>query len=130
MTGKAAMSDAPPSNHPFASMDSVIEAMYRSVSGPEPGLDTETLQRIFLPQARMIRTGLGDDGKVWRTEMSVDDYQENTRELLPFAYVLSEYEAKDNPDSDELLLSGVNSIQCVFDGDQWWVAQLLWNHHV
>jgi hypothetical protein len=35
-----------------------------------------------------------------------------------------------NPDSDELLLSGVNSIQCVFDGDQWWVAQLLWNHHV
>jgi hypothetical protein len=80
--------------------------------------------------------------------MSVDDYQENTRELLgsgnfyeyetarkvthcpPFAYVLSEYEAKDNPDSDELLLSGVNSIQCVFDGDQWWVAQLLWNHHV
>jgi hypothetical protein len=29
-----------------------------------------------------------------------------------------------------LLLSGVNSIQCVFDGEQWWVVQLLWNHHV
>jgi hypothetical protein len=34
--------------------------------------------RIFLPKARLIRTGLGDDGKVCRTEMSVDDYQENT----------------------------------------------------
>lgn len=131
----------------FDTLDALIDAMYRSVSGPEPGLDMELQQRVFAPKARMIRTGIGDDGQLWRTDMSVEDYEENTREFLkftvffeyetarkvthcpPFAYVLSEYEAKSDLDSDALLLSGVNSIQCYFDGTKWQVTQLLWNHH-
>ncbi len=48
----------------------------------------------------------------------------------PFAYVLSEYEAKTDPDSDELFLSGVNSIQCLFDGQRWWVNLMMWNQRV
>ncbi len=130
----------------FDSLDALIDAMYRSVSGPG-GLDKELQRQVFAPGARMIRTGLGKDGQIWRTDMSVADYEENTREFLestvfyeyetarkithcpPFAYVLSEYEAKSDLDSDELLLSGVNSIQCLFDGKQWQVTQLLWNHH-
>ena len=131
----------------FETLDALIDAMYQSVSGPEPGLDTELQQRVFAPGARMIRTGLNPDGSPWRTDMSVEDYEENTRDFLrstvfyeyetarkvthcpPFAYVLSEYEAKNDLDSDELLLSGVNSLQCLFDGNGWQVTQLLWNHH-
>ena len=131
----------------FETLDALIDAMYRSVSGPEPGLDVELQRQVFAPQARMIRTGLNKNGTPWRTDMSVSDYEENTREFLssmvfyeyetarkvthcpPYAYVLSEYEAKSDLESDELLLSGVNSIQCLYDGNRWQVTQLLWNHH-
>ena len=78
--------------------------------------------------------------------MSLGDYEADTREFLastdfyeietsktvvhcpPFAYVFSEYEAKTDPLSDDLLLSGVNSIQCVHDGSRWWIYQMMWNH--
>ena len=130
----------------FETLGDVIEAMYRSVSGPVRGIDLELQNKVFAPNARLIRAGVDEEGNVWRQDMSLDDYEEDTRGFLgstdfyeyetarkvmhcpPFAYVLSEYEAKSDPDSDELILSGVNSIQCLFDGKRWWVQQLTWNH--
>lgn len=130
----------------FETLGPLIEAMYRSVSGPKRGLDLDLQARIFSPDARLIRTGVGKDGKAWRQDMSLKDYEEDTRGFLnstdffeyetsrqvmychPFAYVLSEYEAKKDPEADELLLSGVNSIQCLYKGERWWIRQLTWNH--
>lgn len=127
------------------SLDDLITAMYRSVSGPKGGLDMEMERRIFTPDARLIRTGLDEDGKPWRKVMSLEDFEEDTRDFLastdfyeyetartvidcrPFAYVLSEYEARTDLDSDELFLSGVNSIQCLFDGTRWWIHTMMWN---
>ena len=132
----------------FSSLDPLIEAMYRSVSGPERGLDMALQSRVFAPDARLIRCGVSEDGQPWRQDMSLEDYEEDTRDFLqstdfyeyetsrevmhcrPFAYVLSRYEAKNDLESQELLLSGVNSIQCLFDGQRWWVRQLTWNHLV
>lgn len=134
------------SNQQFDSLGDLVEAMYRSVSGPARGIDMDLQRQVFMPDARLIRTGVGEDGKVWRQEMSIEDYEEDTQNFLastdfyeyetarqvmhcpPFAYVLSEYEAKADLASDELILSGVNSIQCLFDGTRWWVQQLTWNH--
>ena len=141
------MNPLQPSDTIFHTLDDLIDAMYRSVSGPEPGLDAQLQRRVFARGARMIRTGVDENGEVWRNDMSVTDYEENTREFLnstvfyeyetarkvthcpPYAYVLSEYEAKSDLDSEELLLSGVNSMQCLHDGQGWKVTQLLWNHH-
>lgn len=129
----------------FESLDMLIEAMYRAVSGPERGLDVEMERQIFTPDARLIRCGVDEQGRPWRKEMSLDEYEEDTGDFLantdfyeyetvktvvdcpPFAYVLSEYEAKTDPGSEELLLSGVNSIQCVHDGARWWIYQMMWN---
>ena len=131
----------------FDSLDSIITAMYQAVSGPSGPLDMELERRIFAPDARLIRCGVDEHGKPWRQVMTIEDYEEDTRAFLrstdfyeyetarqvmhcpPFAHVLSEYEAKSALDSDELLLSGVNSIQCLHDGSRWWVYQLTWNHH-
>lgn len=130
----------------FSTLDSVINAMYESVSGPERGIDLELQRLVFSPDARLIRMGLDDDGRTWRKTMTVDEYIEDTRDFLmsndffeietrrqvvhcpPFAHVLSEYEARHDPAGDELILSGVNSIQCLNDGSRWWVFQLSWNH--
>ena len=135
------------SSQQFDNLDALIEAMYRSVSGPERGIDMDLQSQVFLPNARLIRTGLGQDGQVWRQDMSISDYEEDTQNFLastdfyeietarkvmhcaPFAYVLSAYEAKADPASEKLILSGVNNIQCLFDGARWWVQQLTWNHH-
>lgn len=140
------MNDEATPQQQFDSLDALIEAMYRAVSGPDRGLDIDLERQVFTPDVRLMRCGLDERGKPWRQDMSLSDYEENTREFLantdfyeietsktvvhcpPFAYVLSEYEAKTDPASDELLLSGVNSIQCLHDGERWWICQMMWNH--
>lgn len=141
------MPDQPPEKEQdFSTLDSVIGAMYEAVSGPERGIDMALQRQVFSPDARLIRMGLGEDGKPWRKTMTINEYVEDAGEYLqstdfyeyetgqqvvlcpPFAHVLSEYEAKGDPDSDDLILSGVNSIQCLHDGQRWWIYQLTWNH--
>ncbi len=142
------MNDTQDTTNEFATLENLMAAMYRSVSGPERGLDNELQRLVFAPDARLTRTGKNDDGSVWRQDMNLDEYEADTREFLaatdfyeietaqqvmysaPFAYLLSEYVAKANPAADEVILEGVNSVQCLFDGARWWVTQLTWNHRV
>lgn len=130
----------------FNSLEQLMGAMYQSVSGPTRGLDMQLQRQVFAPDARLTRTGLSDDGSVWRQDMNLEEYEADTRDFLastdfyeieidqkimhspPFAYVLSEYVARENPASEALILAGVNSVQCLFDGARWWVTQLTWNH--
>ena len=129
----------------FSSLDTLIDSMYQAVSGPDRGLDVELEHQVFTPDARLIRCGLDGDGRPWRKDMSLADFEEDTRDFLasqdfyeyeirkvvthckPFAYVHSEYEAKSDPASDELMFGGVNSIQCLWDGSRWWIYQMMWN---
>lgn len=140
------MNEPARSTEKFASLDTLIETMYAAVSGPRGDLDMDLERQIFAPDARLIRMGLGEDGTPWRRVMTLEDYEEDTHDFLastdfyeyetarqvvhcpPFAHVLSEYDGKKSLASDELLLSGVNSIQCLHDGKRWWVYQLSWNH--
>ncbi|HKJ17922.1 MAG TPA: hypothetical protein VJ984_11265 [Xanthomonadales bacterium] len=133
-------------SQPFSTPESVVREMYKAVSGPERGIDMKLQQLVFAPDARLIRMGLDEQGQPWRQIMNIEEYVENTREFLestdfyeyetkaqtvlcpPFAHILSEYEAKHDPAAGELILSGVNSIQCLYDGQRWWVYQLTWNH--
>ena len=130
----------------FRTLDSIIDALYQSVSGPNRELDMALQRQIFGPDARLTRTGIGPDGRPWQRHMDLDAYEADTLEFFastdfyeyetareamlaaPFAYVLSEYAAKSDPLSEEILLSGVNSLQCRFDGNRWWIERLLWNH--
>ena len=139
------MSHSTAEEEEFATIGSVMDAMYRAVSGPKRGLDIELERRVFTPDARLIRTGLNEDGTPWRQIMTIDEYEEDVREFLnsvdfyeyetnrtvmhcqPFAYVLSEYEAKNDLDSEEVIFGGVNSAQCLYDGRRWWINQLTWN---
>lgn len=140
------MNDTQDNAAEFATLEQLMAAMYRSVSGPERGLDNELQRLVFAPDARLTRTGQNEDGSVWRQDMNLDEYEADTREFLastdfyeietareimhspPFAYVLSEYVAKADPASEDVILEGVNSAQCRFDGARWWVTQLTWNH--
>ena len=63
-----------------------------------------------------------------RDSFSEIDFGSTFEEYLDPGYKTHEYEARDDREDGELILSGVNSIQCLNDGSRWWVYQLNWNH--
>lgn len=60
------------------SISSVIDTMYTMVSGPKGPRDWTMQTRVFHPDARQMRTGIGADGRPWVKVMSRDDYAADT----------------------------------------------------
>ncbi|MEZ5893636.1 MAG: hypothetical protein R3C58_10925 [Parvularculaceae bacterium] len=129
----------------YASLDAVITAMYATISGPPGAQDWALSRTLFHPEARLVRTRLGDDGKPVALSFSVDDYQANAGAILkdvPFyeieiarqterfgnvASVFSAYEAFSTPDRTGFIKRGMNLIQMYHDGARWWIMHMLWD---
>ncbi|MEM9303795.1 MAG: hypothetical protein AAGE01_16870 [Pseudomonadota bacterium] len=131
---------------PFADLDALISAIYRTISGAcDAERDWSLQAELFHPDARQMRTGF-DDGRPWLKAMTPDEYRKNAGELLhsrPFfeieigrtvqrfgniAHVLSTYEAREDPDDPAVERRGVNSIQCYHDGQRWWIVNMIWDN--
>jgi hypothetical protein len=56
--------------------------LYRAVSAPPGERDWAAVRRWYHPEARLVRTGLDDDGKPFVRVMSLDAYIENVEVLL------------------------------------------------
>jgi len=56
--------------------------LYRAVSAPAGARDWDAVRRIYHPEARLVRTGIGPDGKPFTKVMSLDAYVENVGEYL------------------------------------------------
>lgn len=129
------------------SVPALIAAVYESISGPrDADRDWARQRSLFLPGARLIRTGLLPDGSVGARSMDLDEYQGLVRELLreqPFfesevhaimeswdgiAHVWSTYESRRDPADEHPFMRGINSFQLLHDGRRWWVAGMLWQH--
>ena len=127
-------------------LGALIAEFYDTVSGPAGARDWSREREIFHPAARLMRTGVDEQGKPWIRVMNVDDYIEDTAPFFAandfyeievarrvdrfgnVAQVRSVYEARRSPDDAEIVKRGVNSIQLFHDGERWWVVSVLWDN--
>jgi hypothetical protein len=125
----------------------VVDEMYAMISGPAGPRDWARQAAIFHPEARQMRTGLDDSGKVWIKIMSLDEYRENTTPFFaanPFyeieigrrldvfgnmAHVWSAYEARTALDDAKPERRGINSIQLYRDETgRWQITSMIWDN--
>jgi hypothetical protein len=129
----------------FATIDALMDALYRSISGPPGGQDLELSRRLYHPDVRLVRTGIDEAGRPVAFSFSGEDYEANARALLadtPFyevetarrtvrfgnvAQVLSAYEARTAPESGALIKRGLNFAHLFNDGRRWWLIHLIWD---
>ncbi len=126
----------------YASLDEVIEAMYRSISGPAGAArDWEAFGDALLPGAPLVPLSAPAGGAVrplsygeyrrtreplFRTNGFYEFETERVTELRgPLAQVYSWFTARKEPEGPDVL-RGVNAIQLVRSGDRWWIVSLAW----
>ncbi len=56
--------------------------LYEIVSTPGPNRDWESERALYHQDARLVRTGLNEDGSSFAKVMSLDEYIENADALL------------------------------------------------
>lgn len=126
-----------------SSIDSIIAAVYASISGPKgERRDWDRFRSLFFKDARLIPSGGNNpDGA---TALSVDDYikradqfffdngffeREIGREQHRFgniAQVFSAYDSKRTLADAEPFARGINSIQLLNHNGRWWVVNIFW----
>ena len=125
----------------------VVEALAESFSseaGERPEWDR--YRSLFLPKARLVRTGRDSAGEpyhgVWTVQQVIESVDAEQRieehaveqvvheEIDRFgdiAHVLYTYEVFESADHAEPVSRGVASMQLWHDGDRWWIVSLTWH---
>lgn len=128
-------------------LGSVLDAFYASLSGPAGERDWSLHKQVFDDNARLIRTGVDEDGASWSKTMNPAEYRENValffskapfyeieiaRRVAQFgniAQAWSSYEMRRAPDAPEIERRGINSIQLFRGPDQHWrVVAAIWDN--
>src|SRR5262249_19716517 len=135
----------PPPLEEFALMDSIITALYGTISGPAGARDWDRFRALFYPGARLLRTVVAAEGGVSMSAMDVQgfiDFADPFLRVHPFyerelvrrvdqfgqiAQVFSTFKSSPAPDGADSLGRGINSVQLWFDGRRWWVMNMLWD---
>lgn len=134
------------SNNSFdlTTIDGTIEALYASISG-EKGeeRDWDTFRNLFVDDARLIPTGMNEDGQTVLRSITPQQYMEQSGPWLvengfieqeihretdrfgPIAQIFSTYTSR-NTEGGEIIDRGINSIQLFYDGSRWWVVSIYW----
>jgi hypothetical protein len=129
------------------SVDGIIKALYDVISGPAgQKRNWDRMRTLFLPEARLISTGLRPDGKSGRRVMSVEDYINSSGPYLEkngffereigrktdqfggIVHVFSAYDSKRTEADEKPFMRGINSIQLWNDGSRWWVVNVFWQN--
>ena len=127
------------------SIDSIIEALYASISGPAgQERDWDRFKNLFIPEAKLIPTGQRQDGSVGYTAWGVEEYIERvrpqflqtgffedeiSRETEQFgniAHVFSTYKSM-REEGGDVFARGINSFQLLWDVERWWVVSVYWS---
>ena len=99
------------------SVASTVAALYASISGPRGApRDFDCLRTLFDPSARLIPTGVGEDGKPRLRTWSVEEY---IAAAGPGLMANGFFERE--------IWRGVNSIQLFNGGDRWYVISIFWD---
>ena len=127
----------------LSSIDAIVKAIYQTISfpkGEEPNWDR--FRALFSPNALLIRITQDGVNKM-DIEGFILSFTERIRKGLirsfreaeisrktdafgGIAQVFSTYVKNVNPDDSESSVRGINSIQLYYDGQRWWISNLLW----
>ena len=120
--------------------------LYEIVSAPEGSRDWETERALYHPDARLVRTGLNEDGSSFAKVMSVEEFISNADEMLAgvefseteiahearifgnVAQVTSFYEKSLKSDTEETHGRGVNFFNLIYDGSNWLIMSIIWDN--
>jgi hypothetical protein len=124
-----------------ATLDQLITAIDASITGPA-NKDRTCFRALFAPDARLIPVRIAADGTATPHILSVQDWIDavakygatpiaehqlkvKTETWAHIAHLWSTYETKiatDGKQGDR----GINSIQAIYDGQQWHVISITW----
>ena len=130
----------------ISNLDGIISALYASISGEkgEPR-NWEQFQKLFIPDAKLIPTGKGEDGIVGYRYWTPGEYMERASEFLvqdgfheveiyrvtetfgPVTHIFSTYESRRSINDEKPFSRGINSIQLMNDGQRWWILNIYWS---
>lgn len=124
----------------------LVEAVYALISG-SAGVprDWASWRRLYLPDARMLRTVVDPQGRPHAMRFGLEDYIADVTPRFAasgfhevqvawhaerFGAVMaarSVYEARRDPADPLPLKRGVNFIHLFDDGTRWWIASVVWD---
>lgn len=128
-----------------ASLDGIIAAVYDVISGPQgQERNWDRFRSLMHPNAKLIPVHRAQDGTAWRsTWLTVEDYIQRAGPQLTangffereigrveerfdhVVHLFSSYESRRTP-GGEVFARGVNSFQLMYDGERWWVMNIMW----
>ncbi|HEX4286858.1 MAG TPA: hypothetical protein VHZ28_17325 [Terracidiphilus sp.] len=134
-------SSTPAACQTATTLDDLPKVLDAAIGGPA-NRDRTCLRQVMLPQARLSPMRKEDNGSFAPRLLSVDDWinavakrgndafyevqvKVKTETYGHFAHLWSTYEIRPTPDGKPEM-TGINSIQAVFDGTQWRVLSILW----
>jgi len=125
---------------PSTTLEQLTKALDDAVSGPA-GKDRACLRQLLLPDARLTPIRKSDDGSFAPAILNVDDWinavavrggefyerqvKVQSETYGHFAHLWSTYVIRPTPDG-KATVTGINSVQAVFDGTRWRVLSVLW----
>ncbi|HSK20822.1 MAG TPA: hypothetical protein VK912_16835 [Longimicrobiales bacterium] len=128
------------------SIDAIIASLYDVISGPAgQKRDWQRFHSLFVPGARLIPTGVSQQGDVRHRVMTPEDYATTSGPVLEergffereigrtterfgnIAHVFSAYDSKNTAEDPDPFARGINSIQLLYDGTRWWVVSIFWD---
>jgi hypothetical protein len=124
---------------PTATLDQLITAIDAAVSGPADK-DRTCFRALFLPNARLVPIRIAKDGTATPTLLTVDDWiaaiarrgsvavaehqiKVTTESWAHVAHLWSTYTTTIG---DKPADRGINSIQAIYDGQQWHILSITW----
>ena len=134
-----------PDKKDVGSIDGIISALYDVISGPAgQKRNWDRTRTLFIPEGRLISTGIRADGTGGKRVMSVEDYINSSGPFLEkngffeseigrkvdqfggIVQVFSTYESKKTLADEKPFMRGINSIQLWNDGARWWIVTIFW----
>jgi hypothetical protein len=133
--------DGKPTCPSAATLDELIKSLDDAISGPG-NKDRTCLRQVLLPDARLSPIHKAEDGTFSPRLLTTDDWiaavakrgsdsfyevqvKVKSETYGHIAHLWSTYEIRPTPDSKPEM-TGINSIQAVFDGTRWRVLSVLW----
>lgn len=128
-----------------SSEEAIVRALYDVISGPAGPRDWSRMRSLFVPDARLIPTGLTPDGSGRIRVMTLEQYiasagpyfqregffeRERSHRSDGFGQIVhrfSTYESRHAAADSTPFARGINSIQLFNDGKRWWVVSIMWD---
>lgn len=126
-------------------LDSTIKTLYAVISGEKGAArDWRLFNYLFTPEAKLIPTGTNKQGVHVARYMTPQDYQNTSGKWLVengffekevarsvhkfgnIAQVFTTYEAFNHLNKTKPFMTGINSVQMLYDNNRWWIVNIYW----